>query len=104
MQITPAAAIAVAALTLAGCHKTGANAHQDATHPGDSAAVNTVQDVTYLHQQLAAHLEALTLHGGYADHGDNAALKAVAAKVKPVVQHHIAEIRRIGGDKLKDAT
>jgi predicted outer membrane protein len=61
-------------------------------------------DLAYLHQQLAAHLEALTLHGGYADHGDNAALKAVAAQVKPLVEHHISEIKRIGGDKLKDAT
>ncbi len=61
-------------------------------------------DLTYLHQQLAAHLEALTLHGGYADHGDNPALKAVAAKIKPVVEQHIAEIKRISGDKLRDAT
>jgi putative membrane protein len=208
MKIAHSTTAVFAALAVAGCHKTGTNAHQDVTHPSDSAAVNTVQDVTagpvglasaatvganttsgyvtgaamgdmyeieagkiaaqrakspelkafaqmmikdhtqssaelkaaladgsagvtppadldarrkgmlqnlraagdtdfdlaYLHQQLAAHLEALTLHSGYADQGDNAALKAVAAKVKPVVEHHIAEIRRIGGDKLKDAT
>ena len=65
------------------------------------AASDSDFDLAYLHQQLAAHLEALTIHGGYADHGDNATLKAVAAKIKPVVEHHIAEIKRIGGDKLK---
>ena len=203
-----ASAAIVAALTMSACHKTGSNAGNDLTHPGDSAPVNAAQDATagpvglasaatlganttagyvtgaamgdmyeveagkiaaqrtkspeikafaqmmiadhtkstnelkaaltttnagvilpaelddrrkgmlqnlraagdsdfdlaYLHQQLAAHLEALTIHGGYADHGDNPALKAVAAKIKPVVEHHIAEIKRIGGDKLKDAT
>lgn len=57
-------------------------------------------ELAYLHQQLAAHLEALTINGGYADHGDNPTLKAVAAKAKPVVQKHIDELKRIGGDKL----
>jgi len=208
MNRTVTTAMIFSALALAGCHKTGSNANQDATHPSDSAAVNTAQDVAagpvglasaatlganttsgyvtgaatgdmyeveagkiaaqrakspdlkafaqmmikdhtqstadlkaalatanagvtpptdlddrrkgmlqnlraagdtdfdlaYLHQQLAAHLEALTIHSGYADHGDNPALRAVAAKIKPVVEHHIAEIRRIGGDKLKGAT
>lgn len=60
-------------------------------------------ELAYLHQQLAAHLEALTLHGGYADRGDDPALKAVAAKTKPVVEKHIAELRRIGGTKLDKA-
>jgi len=60
-------------------------------------------DGAYLHQQLAAHLEALELHKGYADHGDNAALKAAAGQIVPVVQHHLDEVKKIGGDKLKDA-
>jgi putative membrane protein len=196
---------AIAALSLGACHKTGSNAGQDVAKPGDSAVVNTVQDVAagpvglasaatantpeeyvkaaamadmyeieagkiavgrakrsdvkmfgqmmidmhtktsndlkaalksndiaitppaalddrrtgmlqnlraagdtdfdmaYLHQQLAAHLEALTLHGGYADHGDNAVLKAAAAKTKPVVQSHIDELKKIGGDALSEA-
>jgi putative membrane protein len=201
-------AAVVAALSLGACHKTGSNAEQDVRRPGDSAPVNTVQDVTagpvglasaatvganttegfvggaamgdmyeiqagkiavqraktpevkafaqmmidhhtktsndlkaalpkanagvalpadlddrrkgmlqnlraagdsdfelaYLHQQLAAHLEALTINGGYADHGDNATLKAVAAKAKPVIEKHLAELKRIGGDKLDKAT
>lgn len=174
-------AAALAVLALAACHKTGSNAGQDVTKPGDSAPVNAAQDVAaglvglasaatantpeefvkaaamadmyeieagkiavarakradvkmfgqmidmhtktsndlkaalkdnniaitppaalddrrmgmlqnrraagdsdfdlaYLHQQLAAHLEALTFHGHYADHGDNPVLKAAAAK------------------------
>ena len=198
-------AAALAVLALAACHKTGSNAGQDVTKPGDSAPVNTVQDVAagpvglasaatantpeeyvkaaamgdmyeieagkiaatrakrgdvkmfgqmmidmhtktsddlkaalkdnniaiappaalddrrmgmlqnlrasgdsdfdlaYLHQQLAAHLESLTLHSQYAEHGDNAVLKAVAAKTKPVVQSHIDELKMIGGAALKDA-
>ena len=40
---------------------------------------------------------------GYADHGDNPALKALAAKATPVIQKHLDEVKRIGGDKLKDA-
>ena len=61
-------------------------------------------DLAYLHQQLAAHLEALELHKGYAAHGDDAGLKAVAAKIVPVVEHHLDEVKRIGGDKLKEST
>jgi putative membrane protein len=198
---------AVAALGIAACHKTGENAGKDLTNPGQSAPVNTVQDVAagpvglasavvdgtkatnyvpaaamadmyeveagkiaadrakdpkvkafgqmmvkdhtkstadlkaalataklditppaeldqrrkgmldnlkaagdadfdlaYLHQQLAAHLEALTLHKGYADHGDNDGLKAVAAKIAPVVQMHIDQLKKIGGAKLDEAT
>jgi putative membrane protein len=200
------ATAAVAALVaLTGCHKTGTNANQDATQPGDSAPVNAVQDaaagpvglasaatantapefvaaaamgdmyeveagkiaaarakradvkdfakmmveahtkttadlkkvladnkieiappaalddrrtgmlnnlkaagdadfdLAYLHQQAAAHLEALTLMSGYADHGDNDALKAAAAKTKPVVQNHLDHLKMIGGDAIADA-
>lgn len=67
------------------------------------AAGDDAFDLTYLHQQLAAHLEALTLHGGYADRGDNAVLKAAAAKTKPVVQGHLDQVRTIGGDALASA-
>ena len=67
------------------------------------AAGDSDFDLAYLHQQLAAHVEALELHKGYADHGDNPTLKDVAAKITPVVEQHLGEIKRIGGDKLKDA-
>lgn len=57
-------------------------------------------DLAYLHQQAAAHLEALTLMGNYADHGDNPALKAAAAKTKPVVQAHLDHLKTVGGDAI----
>ena len=66
------------------------------------AAGDSDFDGAYLHQQLAAHLEALTLHEGYGKLGDIPALKATANKAAPKVKHHIDEIRRVGGDKLAD--
>ena len=45
-------------------------------------------DKTYIDQQVDAHDEALTLMKGYADHGDNAALKAFAAAAVPAIQGH----------------
>jgi putative membrane protein len=61
-------------------------------------------DLAYLHQQLAAHLETLTLMKGFQNHGDNAALKTVATNAAPIVEHHLGMVRDAGGDKLKDAT
>lgn len=65
------------------------------------AAGDSDFDLAYLHQQAAAHLEALTLMSGYSDHGDNPALKAAAAKTKTVVQSHIDHLKMVGGDALK---
>lgn len=45
-------------------------------------------DKTYMDQQIAAHDEALTLFHGFADHGDNDALKAFAATTAPKIQAH----------------
>lgn len=68
------------------------------------AAGDTDFDEAYLHQQAAAHLEALTLHKTYAARGDNAVLKAAAEKAQPIVQKHIDELKRIGGDAVKELT
>ena len=65
------------------------------------AAGDSDFDLAYLHQQAAAHIEALTLMSTYADHGDNAALKAAAAKTKTVVQAHIDHLKTVGGDAIK---
>lgn len=46
-------------------------------------------DRVYVDQQVAAHEEALTLMSGYAANGDDAGLKAFAAKTAPVVQMHL---------------
>ena len=68
-----------------------------------NAAGDSDFDLAYLHQQLAAHIEALSLMKRYADGGDNAALKTLAAKAAPTIQHHLDEVKRVGGDKLKGA-
>lgn len=204
MKPTLLAAACVAALALAGCHKTGSNAQTDAPKPSDSAPVNTAQDIAatgvgmasavthgataaayvpaaamadmyeieagkialqrsktpavrklaqmiiddhtamsakmkaalpqaapgitppagldarrtgmlnnlkvagdsdfdlaYLHQQLGAHTEALTLHSEYAKAGDNPGLKALAADAVPMIQKHLSEIKDAGGAKLQ---
>ena len=49
----------------------------------------------YVDQQVMAHEKALALHQGYADQGENAGLKAVAAEAVPIIQRHLEEIRRI---------
>ena len=46
-------------------------------------------DKTYIDQQVAAHGEALTLMKGYAENGDDAGLKAGAAKAVPKIQMHL---------------
>lgn len=60
-------------------------------------------DLAYLHQQLAAHTEALALHKAYSSLGDNAALKTFAAGIVPVVEGHLSEVKNLGGDALKEA-
>lgn len=45
-------------------------------------------DREYMAQQMTAHRKALALHQNYAQNGEDAALKAFAAKVAPVVQKH----------------
>jgi len=52
-------------------------------------------DKVYLSQQEAAHNEALTLMQGYADKGDDAGLKAAAAKAAPKVQAHLDKVKAL---------
>ena len=59
------------------------------------AASDADFDKVWLTQQVAAHEEALTLHKGYADNGDQAALKGHAAKVAPKVQAHLDKARQL---------
>ncbi len=46
-------------------------------------------DRAYLEQQAMAHQEALTLHSGFAQNGDNDALKGLAAEIAPKIEHHL---------------
>jgi putative membrane protein len=50
-------------------------------------------DTLYLSQQVPAHEAALKLHQGYAQSGDNAALKDFASKTSTVVSKHLDEAR-----------
>ena len=52
-------------------------------------------DGVYLSQQEAAHEETLTLVKGYADGGDDAGLKAVAAGAAPKVQAHLDMVKEL---------
>jgi putative membrane protein len=54
-------------------------------------------DSLYLRDQVAAHEHALALHQGYAERGDNPALKQAAAKIAPVVQAHLDQARSLAG-------
>ena len=67
-----------------------------------NAAGDADFDGAYLHQQLAAHTEALAMHKSYGTVGDKLSIKAAANEIAPVVQHHLGEVTRIGGDLLKD--
>lgn len=53
-------------------------------------------DKTYLDQQRTAHREAITLHEGYAERGDNPQLQSVAIGGLPMIRRHLAAIDRIG--------
>jgi putative membrane protein len=52
-------------------------------------------DKTYIDQQVAAHEETLSLMQGYADNGDDPALKAAAGKAVPIVQKHLDRAKAI---------
>ena len=65
----------------------------DAEHQSDldklTAAKGAEFDTLYISQQTVAHMTALTVHQGYAETGENAALKAFAADTAPKVQMHM---------------
>lgn len=54
------------------------------------------RDKLYWEQQKSAHAQALALHQGFAATGTAEPLKAAAAKIVPVVKHHIELLN--GGD------
>lgn len=47
----------------------------------------------YVQQQRLAHQQALDLHSAYARNGQARSLRTVAARIAPVVQHHIEMLR-----------
>jgi putative membrane protein len=50
-------------------------------------------DKDYVTQQLTAHQQTLALQISYANGGEDAGLKAVAAKLVPVVQRHLTMLK-----------
>jgi putative membrane protein len=52
-------------------------------------------DAMYMREQVMGHEEALMIHQGYARDGDNATLKAAAAKTAPIVQQHLTRARSL---------
>ena len=60
-------------------------------------------DRVYVAQQVAAHNEDVTLHRTYAENGDNAQLKQLAAKHLPTLEQHLqmaqAMERQMGAQK-----
>jgi len=61
-----------------------------------SGAAGADFDRLYLHQQLMAHQEALALHQGYAQNGDQSALRTVAGQIAPVVNQHLTMLQGLG--------
>ena len=60
-----------------------------------NAATGADFDKVYMTQQVAAHQETLTLLNGYAENGDDAGLKAAAAKNAPKVQQHLEQAQQL---------
>lgn len=54
-------------------------------------------DALYVAIQLEAHEEAVALFSGYAEGGDNEALKAFAARTLPVLEGHLRHVRELAG-------
>ena len=63
-----------------------------------NAAAPADFDKVYISQQEAAHNEALSLMQGYADNGEDAGLKAAAAKAVPKIQGHLDHVKRLASD------
>ena len=57
------------------------------------AEKGTARDAAYITQQKAAHGQALAVQKAYAAEGSDSALKAAAAGIVPVVEHHIEMLK-----------
>lgn len=59
------------------------------------AEAGPARDAAYIAQQKAAHGQALAVHQAYAEGGKSAPLKAVAGKIVPVINMHIAMLMKM---------
>ncbi len=60
-----------------------------------NAAHDADFDKTYAKQQVSGHEKAVDLFESYAQKGDDAVVKAFAAKTLPVIKQHLAEAERL---------
>ena len=60
-----------------------------------NAATGAEFDKTYVKQQIKVHGKAEELFENYADDGDNAAVKAFAAKTLPIIKQHLEEAKKL---------
>jgi len=74
--------------------------HQRATTKRLMEAEGRAFDRLYVDAQIEAHREALQLHRGYAQSGSDPELKKVAAEIAPIVERHLAELRKISNTVL----
>lgn len=54
-------------------------------------------DAAYVHTQLGAHQEAVSLFSSYASNGDNPALKRFAASTLPTLEMHLKHAEALSG-------
>lgn len=87
------------AMVKAAALKSGLKPKPPVLNPKQAADVAALKGVTgaardslYISQQKLAHQEALALQSDYSATGTAAPLKAAAAKIVPVVKHHIMEL------------
>lgn len=52
-------------------------------------------DAIFLAHQDMAHVAALTLHQNFSAHGDEQNLRNAATQIVPIIEQHLAEVRRI---------
>jgi putative membrane protein len=57
------------------------------------AETGTARDAAYIAQQKASHGQALNVQKAYAMEGTAPALKAAAATIVPVVEHHVMMLK-----------
>jgi predicted outer membrane protein len=54
-------------------------------------------DAMYLQAQLMGHQEAMTIHGSYAQSGDDPGLRRVARSALPLIRLHLSQLNRMQG-------
>lgn len=82
-----------------GDGKFAANDLLDSDHANELNSLNSKSnadfDKTYIADQVKGHEDAIALLEDYAKNGDNAKLKAFAAKILPTVRAHLAKAQAL---------